>query len=66
MIMYVVVFFGPFIKNSFQMILLKGYLERTPLKLVDYSGLTLSSTTILTAESKFFLFNDISFADVQN
>jgi len=42
--------------------LLKSKLQKTPLNLVDNSGNVLSSVTILTGESKFFLFNDISFS----
>ena len=64
--MYIVVFFGPFLERSFKMLLLKGSLQKTPLYLVDNTANVLSSVTILTAESKFFLFNDISFSDVQN
>lgn len=66
MVMYLIVFFGPFLENSFQMLLIKGNLQKTPLNLVDSSNTILSSVTILSAESKFFLFNDISFAEVQD
>jgi hypothetical protein len=62
MVMYLIVFFGPFLENSFRILLLKGQLQKTPLNLVDQVGNQLSSVTILTAESKFFLYNDISFS----
>lgn len=62
MVMYLIVFFGPFLENSFQILLLKGQLQKTPLNLVSNTGTTLSSVTILSAESKFFLYNDISFS----
>lgn len=62
MIMYLVVFFGPFLENSFKMLIWKDKLQKTPLNLVDNSGNVVSSVTILTTESKFFLFNDISFS----
>lgn len=66
MVMYLIVFFGPFIRNSFDIMLVKDKLQKTPLNLVDNMGNILSSVTILSAESKFFMFNDISFSDVQN
>jgi hypothetical protein len=62
MVMYLIVFFGPFLQNSFQILLFKDKLQKTPLNLVDNSNNILSSVTILSAESKFFLYNDISFA----
>ncbi len=49
MVMYLILFFGPFIKNTFNMLILKGQLEKTPLNLIDYGGTVLSSITILTA-----------------
>jgi len=49
MIMYLVVFFGPFLENSFQILLLKDQLTKTPLNLVDNSGNVVSSVTILTS-----------------
>ena len=66
MCMYIFVFFGSFLSNSFQILTVKDSVHKTPLNLVSLNGSILSSTTILTAESKFFLFNDISFSDVQN
>ena len=66
MCMYIFVFFGSFLSNSFQILTVKESVHKTPLNLVSLNGSILSSTTILTAESKFFLFNDISFSDVQN
>ncbi len=49
MVMYLVVFFGPFIQNSFEILLLKNKLQKTPLNLVDNAGNIVSSVTILSA-----------------
>jgi hypothetical protein len=66
MVMYFIVFFGPFFQRSFNIVSLINQLKRTPLYLTDNAGNILSSVTILSTESKFFLYNDISFAQIQN
>ena len=49
MVMYMIVFFGPFLENSFRILLLKDKLQKTPLNLVDNTNTILSSVTILSA-----------------
>lgn len=66
LILYIFVFFRPFLGNSIDILLTRTYYTTTTLHLVDYGGTSLSTTTILTNEPLFFLQNDISFANIQD
>jgi hypothetical protein len=66
MVMYLVVFFGPLISLTIDMLILRGSFEKTTLSLVDTTDNVLSVTSILTHDPNYFLLNDISFSDVKN
>ena len=66
MVLYVFVFFWPFLKNSVAILLVRSHYTTTTLHLIDYDGNQLSSTTVLTNDPLFFLKNDISFAEIQD
>jgi hypothetical protein len=66
LVLYIFVFFRNFLGNSIGILLVRSYYGTTSLNLVDSSNTVLSTTVVITDNPNFFLFNDVSFSDVQN
>ena len=65
-LLYVFVFFRPFLGGSMNILFERSYYSTASLHLVDYNNQQLSTTTVITRDPNFFLINDISFGDIQN
>lgn len=66
LILYLAVFFGPFLKNTINIIQKRGFLTSTTLYSIDNNRNTLSQTKILTTDPYYFMINDVIFTDIQN
>jgi hypothetical protein len=61
MVLYIFVFFRPFLAGSLNMLLVRGYYMTTSIHLTTSSGTRTSTATILTNDPDYFMLNEISF-----
>lgn len=66
LVMYLAIFFNPFISGTASLFASRGFLNPTTLYSLDSSSSIQSSVTVLTSNPQFFMLNDISFGDVSD
>lgn len=66
LIMYLAIFFGPFLGGTVDILSTRGFLKPTTLFSLDSNNTIQSSVTVLTNHPEYFLLNDISFGAVQD
>ena len=66
LILYIFVFFRPFLSNSIDILLVRSYYSTSSLHLTDSSGNALSTATIISSQPLYFIEHDITFQDLYN
>lgn len=61
MVLYILVFFKPFLWGSIDLLLVRGYYTTASVKLTSATGDVVSTSTILTNTPEYFMLNDITF-----
>jgi hypothetical protein len=61
MVLYVFLFFRPFLGGSIDLILVRGYYTTASMHLTNKNGDLVSTATILTNTPEYFMLNNVSF-----
>lgn len=64
MVLYIFVFFRPFLWGSIDLLLVRGYYTTASLHLVSQSNDIISTSTILTNVPEYFMLNNVDFTNI--